>query len=1037
MADPRLLVVDDEVEIGRFVGEVAEACGFEVARAVDVAEFEHALAHFKPSAIVLDLSLQDTDGIELLHRLATLHASASIVLLSGFDARVLRTALRVGRELGLRMVDALQKPIPLNQLEHVLKKLQRRDPKISAHDLHGALDRRELYLEFQPKISLSTNELWGFEALLRWSHPERGLIAPGQFVVRFEEEGLAGPMTDEALRLAAEQVVAWDASGSPFRVAVNLSPAVVVDASLPDRIADQLAAAGVRRGLISFEVTESGAMSDVVRASDVLARLRIKGFDLALDDFGTGYSSLVWLHRLPFGELKIDRSFVMELEENEEARMIVRSTIELAHNLGLEVCAEGIETEGSRRQLLALGCERAQGYLFSRPLIAERVPEWVRGWQAQPQSLAADVRTRVERNPIMPIPSGPGTPPTPPSHGRAPARGAAGREPDFRALFESSPGCFLILEPDTSRFTIVAVSDAYLRATMAVREEILGCGLFEVFPDNPKDPVATGTANLRESLERVLAHRIPDTMAVQKYDIRRPDAEGGGFEERYWSPVNSPVFGEDGRTIEYIVHRVEDVTDFVRLKLAGSEQQRITEALKTRAGSMETEIYRRAQQIQDANRRLRQLQAGLEERVTTQTADLRRANTDLQREIEERERAEQALRHSEDQLRQSQKLEAIGRLAGGVAHDFNNLLTVILGRSEFMGMKLDANDSMHQSIAEIQKAALRAASLTRQLLAFSRQQVLQPKVLDLNGVIVDVDKMLQRLIGEDIDLLTVPASDLGRVKADPGQIEQVLMNLAVNARDAMPGGGKLTIETANVTLDELLVQGRGLAAGPHVMLAVSDSGVGMDAETQARIFEPFFTTKEVGRGTGLGLSTVHGIVKQSGGHIEVYSEPGRGSTFKVYLPRVEEPLERAAPDRNLASGLRGTEVILVLEDEEMVRHTVTQALRMYGYVALDAASRGEALEVCRARQRNQEPLDLVLSDVVMPGMSVEEFADQLRLTHPDTRILYMSGYTDRAMFHQGVLAPDVAFVQKPLSSEQLLTKIREILGEPRARRGRI
>jgi signal transduction histidine kinase/ActR/RegA family two-component response regulator len=423
----------------------------------------------------------------------------------------------------------------------------------------------------------------------------------------------------------------------------------------------------------------------------------------------------------------------------------------------------------------------------------------------------------------------------------------------------------------------------------------------------------------------------------------------------------------------------------------------------------------------------------LDDRVRERTSELEAANHRLRAEIDERLKAEAALKSSEAQLRQAQKMEAVGRLAGGVAHDFNNLLTAILGYSQLLRCRKGVNETMIEDIAEVEKAADRAASLTRQLLAFSRQQVLQPKVLDLNSVITDMDKMLRRLIGEDIDLLTAPAGDLGRVKADPGQIEQVLMNLVVNARDAIPGaGGKLTIETLNVTMDETATHGReGFASGRYVMLAVSDNGTGMDAETRSRIFEPFFTTKEVGRGTGLGLSTVHGIVKQSGGHIDVYSEPGRGTTFKIYLPRVDAPLDSLAPARTPLEIARGTETILVVEDEELVRRVVTEGLRLNGYTVIEATDRSEALRVCQALLNEERAVpDLMLTDVVMPGMSIAEFLEGIRTIGPEMKIVYMSGYTDRAMSHQGVFEEGVAFLQKPFTIEALMRRVREILDEP-------
>jgi two-component system cell cycle sensor histidine kinase/response regulator CckA len=414
----------------------------------------------------------------------------------------------------------------------------------------------------------------------------------------------------------------------------------------------------------------------------------------------------------------------------------------------------------------------------------------------------------------------------------------------------------------------------------------------------------------------------------------------------------------------------------------------------------------------------------LERRVQERTADLRKVNEDLQREIGERRQAEIALRNSEEQLRQSQKMEAVGRLAGGIAHDFNNLLSIILSYSTMLGADLESDDPVREDLEEIQRAGERAATLTRQLLAFSRQQVLAPKIVDLNVVIAAMHKMLGRVIGEDVDFRSVTPPGLGNVKVDPGQIEQVIMNLVVNARDAMPKGGKLTVETANVSLDEpYAAEHAGVRPGPHVMLAVSDTGVGMDRATQARIFEPFFTTKETGKGTGLGLSTVFGIVKQSGGHIWVYSEVGRGTTFKIYLPQAEGEATVAGKSGS-AMSLRGSETILLVEDEEQLRKLARGILKKNGYHVLDAKDAADALAV---RDRFSGRIDLLLTDVVMPGMSGRELAERFVVAHPQIRVLFMSGYTADTVVHHGVLDAGIAYLQKPLTPETLTRKVRQVL----------
>jgi PAS domain S-box-containing protein len=377
----------------------------------------------------------------------------------------------------------------------------------------------------------------------------------------------------------------------------------------------------------------------------------------------------------------------------------------------------------------------------------------------------------------------------------------------------------------------------------------------------------------------------------------------------------------------------------------------------------------------------------------------------------------------EKQLRQTQKMEAIGQLTGGIAHDFNNLLGVIIGYSEIIEQHLPPGDPLHKDCLQIKKAGQSAASLTRQLLAFSRQQVLEPKVLDLNGIVLNVEKMLRRLIGEHIDLRTSLDPGLGSVKADQSQIEQVILNLAVNARDAMAEGGKLLIETANVDLDDDYARlHRPQLPGQYVLLSVADTGKGMDPETQAHIFEPFFTTKEIGKGTGLGLSTVYGVVRQSGGHIWVYSEPGQGTTFKIYLPRIGRMAQVQQAPASPRESMRGSETVLLVEDEESLRGLTRSLLQDCGYKVLEAELPEAAVEIAA---QHRGPIHLLLTDIVMPGMDGRALAETLSPMRPEMKVVYMSGYTE--FTHSGLANPDVSSLAKPFTRQTLLRKVRETI----------
>ena len=632
--------------------------------------------------------------------------------------------------------------------------------------------------------------------------------------------------------------------------------------------------------------------------------------------------------------------------------------------------------------------------------------------------------------------------------------------------------CIYVLTPD---FKIVAVSDAYLRATLTNRAEILGRGIFEVFPDNPGDPEASGVRNLGSSLQRVLQYKIADTMAVQKYDIRRPEAEGGGYEERHWSPVNSPVLGPDGE-LQYIIHSVKDVTEIVRLKERGIDQKKLVQELRgeerfrkafnanpepisiaTIAEGRYIDVnesflritgYRREEVIGRTSLELNfwerpEDRAQLVEKLTKQGSvrdiefTFRTKSGEKRTGLDSAEAIEIAGQKCvfaifkditdqkilEKQLRQAQKMEAIGQFSGGIAHDFNNLLGVIIGYCEVMEDQLPPTSSLMKDCEQIRKAGERAASLTRQLLAFSRQQILEPRVMDLNAAVLDVEKMLRRLIGADIDLCTSLDGSLGSIKADRGQIEQVIMNLAVNARDAMPQGGQLTIETANVELGEDYVrQHPHQQSGPHVLLSVSDTGTGMDAETQARIFDPFFTTKELGKGTGLGLSTVYGIVRQSDGHIWVYSELGYGTTFKIYIPSVDKPAEAEKPSARIVRTLCGSETILLVEDDEPLRRLTLRLLKENGYAVLEAEHPEKAIQIA---QQHSGPIHLLLTDVVMPRMNGRSLVEKLAQLRPELLVVYMSGYTGSA--HRELFDADVNFLPKPFTRESLLHKLQEVL----------
>jgi PAS domain S-box-containing protein len=543
------------------------------------------------------------------------------------------------------------------------------------------------------------------------------------------------------------------------------------------------------------------------------------------------------------------------------------------------------------------------------------------------------------------------------------------------SIVENLPNMVFVKDPQELRF---------MRFNKA-GEELLGVPRHALIGKNDYDLFPEQQAKFFQDKDRdVLARRV--LVDIPEEPIKTP----GG--ERWLHTKKIPILDDAGRPL-YLLGISEDIT-----------QKKTTAEELLRA---KTE---------------------LEQRVAARTRDLRDANEELTKEIHDRRQAEAALQKSEQLLRQSQKMEAVGRLAGGVAHDFNNLLSVILTYGDLVQRSRPVGSTMRAEVEQITRAGARAADLTRQLLAFSRQQMLAPKIVDLNSSLDSMHKMLRRLIGEDIELRTLPTAGLASVKVDPGQIEQVIVNLAVNARDAMPNGGMLTIETANVELDATYAaQHPGVKPGPHIMLAVTDTGVGMDRDIQTRIFEPFFTTKEQGKGTGLGLSTVFGIVQQSGGSIWVYSEPEQGTTFKIYLPRAYDvaPHSSAQPSRSVS--VRGTETVLLVEDDEQVRTLAKTVLERSGFRVLAADGCDQAL---RFEAAFDEPIQLLVTDVVMPRMSGRQLAEQLSRHRPSMKVLYMSGYTDDTVVYHGVLDAGIQFLQKPLTPEGLTRKVREVLDAP-------
>ena len=657
--------------------------------------------------------------------------------------------------------------------------------------------------------------------------------------------------------------------------------------------------------------------------------------------------------------------------------------------------------------------------------------------------------------------------------------------PDFRALFEAAPNHYLVLSPD---LTIVAASDAYCRATKTDRHRLLGRHVFDMFPDNPDDPAASGVRNLRASLERVLQSRRPDAMAAQKYDIRRPESEGGGFEERYWAQLNIPVLDQAGN-VAWILHRAEDVTEMTRLQEkaeartehARNQQDVIEQLRKTTSfldavidnlpgmlfvksfpdsrfvlfnrageellgyartdylGKSDYDFFPKEQADHFVAKDRAVLESGEIQVTPEEPISTRDLGTRLLRTIkvplnDKAGKAEYLLGYSEDiterkameqQLRQAVKMEAVGQLTGGVAHDFNNLLGIIIGNLDIAVEQAASDPALREIILEALNGALRGAELTRRLLAFSRKQPLQPAVIDLNQGLPQIAGMLRRTLGEQVAVELHPDPALWPVKVDPAQLDEAILNLAINARDAMPKGGTVSIETHNVRLDQDYTAANPEAAlGEYVQLSVSDTGGGMSPEVVERCFEPFFTTKGIEKGTGLGLSMVYGFVKQSGGHIKIYSELGHGTTVKIYLPRSDgAAIEMARPVADHAPA-PGTELVLMVEDNKDLRAVTLKQLTDLGYRTLEAEDAKAALKILAERP----DIDLLFTDIVMPGgMTGTELAREARRLYPRLKILLTSGYTARAMANGFHDIEGLELLNKPFRKRDLAARLRHVL----------
>jgi len=867
--------------------------------------------------------------------------------------------------------------------------------------LQHALERQEFALHYQPKINLRTGDITAAEAVIRWTHPTRGPIPAAQFIPVAENCGMILPIGRWVLRQACKQARAWlDAGLPPITMAVNISAGELRDENFLEGVFAILKDTDLDPRSLELEVTESALLKGAEPKESILKALRERGVGLVVDDFGTGYYGMSAVKRVPIDTLKIDASFVPQLATAPQEPTIVAAIIGMGRSLGLRIVAKGVETPADLAFIQSQRCDEAQGSYVSPPvhpqqfgkLLADGISETVL------RGLAPKRRLDVQEHPRG---GGHNEPPTGPE--RISLGGSNYKEGSIAHLAKIDQ----MHKAEIEKQNVNHVKDLAERKDLEDRTRLVN--------DKLERDLRTRTAALADG-------KLADAHSATQQS-----------EDRFRLLVNGvkdyALFMLDpAGTVATWNAGAERIKGYKEEEIVGKHLSTFYEPADAQSGLAQKNLAMALEtgRAEEEGRRVRKdgstFWASMVLSPIYDPAGVLIGFGNITHDLTER-------RHMEDQLIQSQKMEALGRLAGGVAHDFNNLLSAVLSYSEMLAADLKEGDPMREGLEEITGAGLRAVDLTKQLLAFSRQQVLQTKIVDLTEIVVGMEKMLRRLIGEDVELTAACAPVLGKVRVDPGQIEQVIMNLALNARDALPRGGRVTIETADVVLDEEFAkEHEGVKPGPHVMLAVTDSGIGMDRATQDRIFEPFFTTKGAGKGTGLGLATVFGVVRQSGGTIWVYSEPEKGTAFKVYLPMIDSTHGGEAAHHHLpldSRRLHGSETILLVDDDESVRALTRTILRKYGYNLLVAQGGGDAFLLC---EQYKATIHLLLTDVVMPLINGQQLAERLLMVRPDMKVLYMSGYTDDAVVRHGVLQSALAFIQKPITPQALARKVREVLG---------